>query len=58
VCGVAAKKNTPIAKAVRDETPTDPILLGNHFVAEVAIDAENRANRPVAIDGLGVFVFV
>src|SRR5215831_12257957 len=48
--GVAADEGTPVAEAVGDEPASDPILLRDDIVAEVRPDAENGADRPVAVD--------
>ena len=45
-----------MAEAVGDQASTEPVFVGQQLVLEVAIDAEDRAQRPVAIDRLEVLL--
>src|SRR5262245_47404171 len=48
--GIAADENASITKAIRDQATADPVLLRDHLIFETRPDAENRSDRPVAID--------
>ena len=45
-----------MAEAVDDQASAEPVLVGHQLVLEVAIHAEDRAQRPVAIDRLEVLL--
>ena len=50
-------KTRPIAEPVGHQAPADPVLLADDLVVEVLADAEDRADRGIAVDGFEV-VFV
>ena len=43
-------KTRPVAEAVGDQPAADPVLLADDLVFEVGADAEDGADRGVAID--------
>jgi hypothetical protein len=56
--GVAADEGAPFAKAVGDQAAADPVFLAEDLVFEIGADAENGADRGVAIDRLEGLVFL
>ena len=56
--GVAADERAALAKTVGDQAAADPVLLAEDFVFEIGADAEDGADRGVAIDQLEGLVFV
>ena len=56
--GVAADEHAPVAKAVGDQAAADPVFLAEELVFEIGADAEDGADRGVAVDQLEGLVFV
>ena len=52
--GVAADEDAAVAEAVGDQAAADPVLLAEDLVVEIGADAEDGADRPVAIDRVEV----
>src|SRR5262249_4237064 len=50
--GVTADEHAPVAKTVGDEAAADPVFARDHLVTELRTDAEDRADRPVTVDGI------
>ena len=48
--GVAAQKNAALAHAVGNQTPRDPVLLGEKFILKAIVDPEHVADRAIPID--------
>ena len=48
--GIAADIRAAVAEPVGHQPPPDPVFLRDHLVAEVRPDAEDGADRPVAVD--------
>ena len=55
--GVAADEHAAVAKAIGDQAAADPVLLAEDLVFEIGTDAEDGADRGVAIDRLEGLVF-
>ncbi len=55
---VAAEEDAPVAEAIRDEAATEPILLADDLVAEIRADAEDGADRPIAVNRVEVRLIV
>ena len=51
---ISAKEDASIAELVRNEPATEPILLRDDLVVEIRADAENGADRAIAIDALEI----
>ena len=50
--GVAADEHAAVAETVGNQAAANPILFADDLVVEVGADAEDRADRPVAIDAV------
>ena len=55
VCRIAADQHAPVAKALGHQAAAGPVFLAQDLVLEVGADAEDRADRCVAVDALEVF---
>ena len=49
-------KARPSPEAVGDQAAADPVLLAQHLVFELGTDAQDVADRPVAVDRLEVLL--
>ena len=50
--GVAADERAALAEAVGDKAAADPVFLAKDFVVEIRADAEDGADRGIAVDRL------
>ena len=48
--GITADEGAAVAEAVGDEPSADKVFLRDHLVGKVRTDAEDLADRPIAID--------
>src|ERR1700759_554374 len=54
--GIARDESAAIAEFIGDQTAAVPVLLRNHLIFEIRIDAENGPQTTVAIDGLEIIL--